>query len=256
MRRLAGLWLLLGLSLVSGVYAQTATSDAFAQAERAYAAGDYNAAVALYEQAMAQGARHPALYFNLATVYEAQGQTGAALLYYLRAHQGVPRDADLNGRITQLQAERLDVQQDETIIIDRLGTVVSGIATVGELAGLAFGLWLIWFGLATLVVAQPLWREGVRPVLVVLGVVLLSALVLLGTRLYVENYRPQGVVTVAEVDVYSGPSLDYLQLFTLSEAAELRRVDEEAGWSRIVVPNGRRGWVEADQIGLVTSRVP
>ena len=256
MTRFVGLLLIVCLGVVANAQAQTGTADALAQAQRAYTAGDYTAALALYEQVLAQGSSHPVVYFNVATTHEAQEQVGWALLYYFKAQQGMPRDVILTQRIMQIQATRLDVQQEETVIIDRLGVLVSGIVTTGELASAGFSLWLVWFGLATSGIIRPVWREGLRPVLVVLGVVMLSVVLLLGARLFVENYRPLGVVVTAQAEVYSGPGEAYLQLFTLSEAAELRGVNEQPGWVRVILPDGRRGWVQQGQVVLVTHTGP
>ncbi|MEM6283816.1 MAG: hypothetical protein AAF787_16615 [Chloroflexota bacterium] len=229
------------------------TTEVIASANRAYASGDFETAISLYESLLAEGVSDAGVYFNLATGYQQVGQNGLALLNYRRAQRFIPRDSLLSVRVAEIQNERQNVQADETVIIDRLGTIVSPVMTTGELAALSFTVWLLWFGLGTASVLMPMLRVTLRPVLIVAGVVMLGLVVLLGSRLYVDAYRPAAVVTVERVAVFSGPDERYLEMFTLSEAAELRVVVQEGGYLRIVLPDGRQGWVQQGTITLVRS---
>ncbi|MEO1440360.1 MAG: hypothetical protein AAFV33_08140 [Chloroflexota bacterium] len=222
-----------------------------ARASRAYAASDFDTAIALYEGLLADGVTDASIYFNLATSYQQAGQSGLALLNYRRAQQRIPRDATLSVRIAEIQGQRQNVQAEETVIIDRLGTIVSPVMTTAELAGLSFIVWLVWFGLATASTLRPNMRVALRPVLIVGGVVTLALVVLLGSRLYVNIYRPSAVVVAERVSVLSCPDERYLELYTLSAAAELRVVAQQESYLRIVLPDGRQGWLLQQGIAFV-----
>jgi SH3-like domain-containing protein len=49
----------------------------------------------------------------------------------------------------------------------------------------------------------------------------------------------------------SGPGEDYLELYRLYAAAELRVLETHDDWARFVLPDGRQGWVERDNIELI-----
>lgn len=251
--RLVGLLLIgvLGAQIVTAQGESLSAGELLAQANRAYIDGDYDTAIALYETLIAEGVSHGAVYFNLGTAYDQVGQPGRALLNYLRAQRVSPRDMDVSARIAAIQGARQDVQSEETVIIDRLGTMISGVVTMGELAVTGFILWTLWFGLATISVMRPSGRNTLRPLLIVFGVLAAAAVVLVGSRVYIEVYRPAAVVTAEQAVVLSGPAERYLELFELSEAAELRVVARAEGWGRIVLPDGRRGWLQMTDVGLV-----
>jgi hypothetical protein len=143
------------------------------------------------------------------------------------------------------------VQGEETVIIDRLGAMISGVVTMGELAVSGFVVWTLWFGLATASVVRPAARNTLRPLLIVFGVLALGAVALVGSRYYVEQFRPMAVVTAEQAAVLSGPAERYLRLYDLSEAAQLRVVERADGWGQIVLPDGRRGWLQMTDVALV-----
>jgi tetratricopeptide (TPR) repeat protein len=227
------------------------TLEVVSQANRAYAAEDFETAIALYEGLLNEGVTDAMVHFNLATIYDQSGQIGLALLNYRRAQQQTPRDSELSVRISEIQNNRLNLQVEETVIVDRLGTLVSPVMTTTEFTVVGFVLWLIWFGLGTFSVMRLNMRIALRPVLIVFSVVMLAIVVLLGCRLYIEAYRPAAVITAGRVPVLSGPDEGYLELYELSEAAELRVTHQEGAWMRIVLPDGRKGWLQRDGVAFV-----
>ncbi len=243
--------LLLLLFTVAGVHAQSdSPAETAAQASRAYAAGDFETAIVLYQSLVDGGMRDSAVYFNLATSYHQNARTGFALVNYRRAQRLAPRDLTITARIAEIQGERLDVQGEETVLLDRLGTAVAGVLTLGELALLSFVLWSGWFGGAILLVVRPSLRAPLRAVMIVFGVVAAATTALFASRWYVETYRPLAVVVAEQAEVLSGPGEDYLLLYELSEAAEMRVVRQQEQYARVVLPDGRLGWLSTEAIAL------
>ena len=67
-----------------------------------------------------------------------------------------------------------------------------------------------------------------------------------------DPYDNTGVVTVAIVDVVSGPGPQYAEEFTLHSGAQVRVTDSRHGWWRIALPGGElQGWVPAHAIEKV-----
>jgi tetratricopeptide (TPR) repeat protein len=226
--------------------------DEVAEAEAAYDAGDYNTAIALYESILASGGTRPEVYFNLGSAYFRSGALGRAMLNFRRAEQLTPRDSDLNQAMLAVRLERVDVQEDISILMDRTATLTAGVLTVRELSLLLFLLWVGLIGLGLSLFLRPQWRSSLTPFVLVLGVVFVALASLWANRAYVEQYRPLGVLD-DETTFYSGASRDYLELFRLSPAAEVRVVEDEAGWGRAVLPDGRQGWVPLEQVMFVES---
>lgn len=252
MRRLIWVLLCVVVFAVGSVSAQSdSPADVLAQANRAYVAEDYATAISLYEQLLADGVRTGAVYFNLGSAHYENDEPGRALAYFLQARQLIPRDTALGRYIARIQGERETVQGDEQVWIDRLGSLSQAGLTTTELAITAFIVWAGWFALVGWMVWRPLARGALRSVLVVWGVILLGVLVMLGSRVYVERWRPQAVAVDGNVRSYSGPAERYLVLYTLDEAAQMRVVERRGAWVRVVLPDSRQGWVTADAIWVV-----
>jgi tetratricopeptide (TPR) repeat protein len=238
------LTLVLLLLLVQPAAGQGDTETIFAEANAAYAGGDYRAAIRLYTDLIQNGVNQDgAVFFNLGNAYYQSGDAGRAMVNYRRAQMFIPRDGDLNQNIGRVRAERVDLESDETGLLEGLAGVTTSILTAGELAWLVWSLWLIGFGLMSAAIVRPAWREVLRPVLIVVGLAAFIGIVLLTGRLAASRLRPPAVVVVKTVPVMSGPGTQYLELFELHAAAEVTVVDTRGEWTRFHLPDGREGWI-------------
>ncbi len=79
-----------------------------------------------------------------------------------------------------------------------------------------------------------------------MALVLVVAVLALGSYLYVDNGQAEGVIVATEVDVTSGPGTQYVTEFTLHDGAEVRVVEARGSWVRLALPGGElEGWVPA-----------
>lgn len=232
-------------------YITLAQEEVAAQAAAAYQAGDYDTAIRLYEALVAGGAQDGAVFYNLGAAYYGSGDFGKALVNYLRTQTFTPRDGDLNTNIALIRARRLDVQGDEAGLFESLSVLTSGILTLTELAWIAFAVWVLWFGLFSAAILQSRLREILRAPLLIIGVLTVISLLLLGSRLYVTASASSAVVIESTVQAMSGPGGEYLEIFQLHEAAELRVLDSRDDWIRVSLPDGRQGWIPREAVETV-----
>jgi tetratricopeptide (TPR) repeat protein len=245
-------FLIIGLLLwTNAAAAQSDPAALVQQANTAYKTGDYKTAQVLYEQAIQGGFRDPSLYFNLGNAYYESGDLGRALLNYRIVQQHWPRDADLNRNLALIWSERVDLQGDETGLVEGIAALTIGVATITEMSLLVALLWTTAFALLAVVIFQPKWRNRLRFPLIGLSIVLMVGLLLLGSRLYVEGLRQSGIVVQPVVPVRSGPGDQYLELYQLHSAAEVHLWDSQNGWVRFALPDGRLGWLPAQTLGIV-----
>jgi len=110
MKRLGLVILLVAMLAVSmGVTSQltaprpmsAADRATFARANQLVEAGQFAAAVNLYEQLSAQGIVNADLFYNLGQAYSQLGKTNQALEYYTRVAQLAPRDGQIVERLKQ-----------------------------------------------------------------------------------------------------------------------------------------------------------
>lgn len=222
--------------------------DTMQLANNAYLEGDFEVAIAGYETLVQQGIRDATLYYNLGSAYYEARQLGQALLYFKRAQQLIPRDAQLAANIALVRNERVDFFANERNWIDQLTAVTSGIMTLGELRWLTLFLWGWFFIIMTIWLLIARWRDLLLRPMIVLGILTIVVVSLYLPRVYSVTERPEAVVLSLSTQVMSGPGDDYLPIFQLFAGAELRILDVKGDWARFVLPDGRQGWVTIDQI--------
>ncbi len=231
-------------------------NDVVRLAEDAYAAGDYLLAVQLFEEAAALAPSSalrgvpPELYYNLASAYFETDDLGMALVYALRTQHEMPRDPELARMLALIRALRVDVLGDETAPIDMIAASTRGVMTRRELALMTFVLWAVFFALLLVRLMRPRTRQSRSWMIavVVSGAVMSLALVLLFSRMYVDAGRPAAVVTAFTSHALSGPGEDYIRLFMLYNAAEGRVLDIQDEYVRLLLPDGRQGWIPAEDL--------
>lgn len=246
---LAGLLLL--LSVLAPVHAQDAPAQTLNAALDAYSQGAYGEAARLLEEALEQGWRNGALFYNLGRAYEQSGDTARAYLNYRRAQQYVPRDGDLDRRLA-LTRNDLNLPREHSNILVNVNATIVETVTLWELSLLTFGVWALGFLLLTVYafIKGEAWRENVRLLLALVGVswgVLAGAL---GTRLFVETTMPPAV-NPDETRLMSGPDETYIVFDTLSAGRELHVLEERDNWARVLLPDGRQGWVPLDTLAFI-----
>lgn len=225
--------------------------DSFKAANQAYTEGDYFRARSIYEAAVESGIQNAAIYFNLATILYQEGQIGDSLLYFRRAQHLEPRNTETNKMIARIRAERVNFQGDDHALVDQIASSTIQLATNQELMIVAFILWNFFF---VLVLMWFLWKQNrkwLQPIVIILGFALLLSLVLWIPRQYAEENRVPAVVTAIVAPVMSGPGDNYLELYRIYSAAEIRLLETKGDWHRFVLPDGREGWIRAADIAKV-----
>jgi hypothetical protein len=68
-----------------------------------------------------------------------------------------------------------------------------------------------------------------------------------------DRHAPEGVVTAMDVAVYKGPGTGYQRLFEqpLQPGVEFTLRERRAGWWRIELRDGQRGWISAEAAELI-----
>jgi tetratricopeptide (TPR) repeat protein len=236
------------LSLVRPMFAQENIAD---QAATAYERRAYDTAIRLYEALLVSGAQDGSIFYNLGTAYYQSGDLAKALINYRRAQNLIPRDGDLNTVIALVRARRLDVQGDETGLIEGLSALTSSFLTISELAWISFILWALWFAMLSAAILRSRLREMLRAPVLIFGVLALAGLMLLGSRLFATVRTPPAVVVESTVQAMSGPGEEFLGIFQLHEAAELHVLESSGDWIRFSLPDGRQGWIPRESIEVV-----
>lgn len=244
---------LLWLHLLANAFvflAQGSLIDTAALAQALYEQGDFSGSITLYESLLAAGVHDGAVYYNLGNAYFEAKNLGKALLNYRRAQALMPRDGDLNANLARVRAGRVDIQGDETMLIDALASLTSSILTLVELSWLALVLWMLLFALLAAWLVRADQHDVLRVPLLVMSILTISVMVMLGSRLFVESNRPAGVA-LTDTAVMTGPGEDYLEIYRLYSAAELRVIEQRGDWVRFILPDQRQGWIRRNAVEII-----
>ena len=240
MRRLLPLLLLLPVLAGASPVTERCTT--------AYTDGRYEEAARCFEDLEGMGNVTGDLLYDQGNAWYRAGDVGRAILAWRRAELLIPRDGDL---AANLQAARDKVRDDLPLPDTRsaLGRTLLGPVdrlAAGELLLLGAVSWAVFFGLLALWLRR---RQG-APALAASGLVAVLALLGWGLSTWEQRTAPVGVVLADSISVRSGRDLQSRDLAVLHAGAEVTVVEAGDRWVQIAVPEGPRGWVPAESLGI------
>ncbi|HEY85143.1 MAG TPA: tetratricopeptide repeat protein [Chloroflexi bacterium] len=223
-------------------------------ANRLYENGQFALAAQGYQQLIDRGYTDSSLYYNLGNAHFKQGDIGRAILNYRRAEKLGPRDSDIQANLQLARAETLDRLED-TAETEGFFHHIARFTRKFTLNELAIFALTAWFALALLIIVlinsriSGAWRETLQYAIALMTMITLLGVAGLGSRMYAEKTRPEGVIVAPEVSVTSGPGNQYVTEFTLHSGTEVGIADKRGNWVLLTLPGGEvEGWVPAEAI--------
>jgi len=213
----------------------------FDAANRLYAEGKFQEALAAYGKIIQAGQASAAVYFNLGNAFFKAGQIGRAIIAYEHAKELGARDPDV---LANLQFARNQVQ-GPTVAPGKLGQWL-GRLSLNEWTVLAAVLVWLWFLLLILPQWQPRLRSSLRAWLVSLGVGAALVCACLATRYYELRLQPTAVIISNEATLHQAPLADSPDAGTVHDGAELRVLDQKNDWLQVSTGSRRIGWVRRE----------
>ena len=244
------------LSLPLGAQAAESYPDSLWKAGvEAYTAGDWDRALADWNDVAATGLRSKELYYNLGNAYFKNGETARAILNYERASRLDPSDADVRYNLEfarSLTQDRID-EVPEFILktwIRKMGYLLSSNAW----AVLSLVLLALALALVLLFLLGP--SAGARRAGFFAGIAaLLLALMGWGfarSQKAGAERHDAAIVLRPVTSVTSSPSADAAKsLFILHEGTKVKVLDVVSGYTDIELSDGRRGWLPSADIEII-----
>jgi len=227
--------------------AQTAADD-FERGNVLYREGKFDQAAAAYEAILNQGFAGVAVYFNLGNSYYRLGKVAPAILAYERALRLQPNDPDVKHNLSLVNLKTSDRIEPlpELFFVEWLRslTVVVPLRTTVWLFVIA---WMLLFGGLTALYLLN-WPPGFRiaRVLALAAFIALIPLsVLMISQVADSRSRNEAIVTAAVVTAKTSPDVQSVDAFVVHEGLKVRLGDDVAGWVKIVLADGKVGWIRA-----------
>lgn len=244
--------------------------QAMQTAEQLYQKGQYALAAETYQQLADQGLVDSALYYNLGLSYLRAGDLGHALWSLRLAQQVDPRDESIQTTLADVRTQIAEsaAASDLTFgaVMDATGNNVvyrmAGLSnnwfTLNELAIIALSLWT-FFALLLLVwvlrVQNGFLRRLARVGAPIVGILLVVAVLTLGSRMVQTHGLVEAVVVAEQLELNSGPGLQYGSRMALPAGAEVNVLEERGDWVFVKLDgNGPTGWAPADAVATLRLR--
>lgn len=237
------------VAAVDGVDTEAARVAA-QEGNRAYEEHDWAAAVESYERALELGLDHATVHYNLGNAYFKRGDLGRAIASYERARRLAPRNGDARTNLARARAQIQDVElsgHEPPAFLRPLYFLLSSLS-LDEWWTLALAAWVMGLALAILRHWSPARAPVLARAMVVCGVVFAVAIGAGALRYDREVLRHEAVVVVEEIEVRSGPGVDYNLSFRVHEGLQVHVAETRGDWVRIDLGGELVGWVPAAQI--------
>lgn len=244
--------------LLPGAARADSLEEIFERANAAYFRGDYDAAAAGYRRLVEVGVVDADVAYDLATAEARRGHYGEAIQFFERALWLRPGDdearagleaarAALGGRRAQSEGEA------EVDAGPPLSEAFFGGLSRDLWAGATVAFDLAFFAVLTALLFVR--REHLRLGLGVAAPLLAVALAVSGAGLattsgWLQEGEP-AVVLAARAALREGPDPRAEERHRAREGQRAWVLERDGEWMRVRVPSVGRGWVEADQVGLV-----
>jgi len=246
---LLGIWLSL-----AGPAPGQAPETLFTRAQQRYDAGEYEAAIELYQQVLHQGYENAPIHYNLGNAYFKIGETGEAILHYEKAKRLDPRDGDIsfNLGVANLRVQDRITPPEQSLFM----RIFNGMKYLLNLNELAWTTLLLFFTGSLLFVT---WRRVEHSrVHRILGVLLTgwSTLLLLVTPLLISRtleakQQTHGIILQEEVRARSAPQEMSTEVFILHEGTRVEIEDTQYQWYKIKLLDNKEGWIFSDTVGII-----
>ena len=231
----------LALGLVSTTFLMAQPAALFTKANQEYAAGDFKAAIADYEELVRSGQDTPNIFYNLGNAHFRQNNFGRAILNYERALALEPHhpEAQANLRVARDEARALE-------LIPNKWERVFAFANENQYSvAAAIAFWIGLFSIAAFMFG----RRGSRSA-IALSILSFSIFAIGILGIYQLSHGKNGaglaIVTGENVEARLATADNANRVLTLPVGSEIKIVSQRGDWIYTTLPNNLRGWMPAN----------
>lgn len=213
----------------------------FAKYNKLYEEGKFNEARVGYQKLLTQIPSSGHLHYNIGNSWFKSGQYGQAIHHYLKAHQSLPRDEDVEANLSMAFRKTVDIWDGRR---DSPASAVlfwlNDFTLQEHIRAIIILNFLFWIILATGLTVRNETLDKARQILTGLLVI---AVLSTGARWHMENFLTVAVVSEKSLDVFSDEGNTNEVVLQLHEGAVLPVLDRKGEWIELELPNGKKGWV-------------
>ena len=221
----------------------------FEKANMLYNNERYAEAASLYQQLVDSDFEHPDLYYNLGNAYFKSNEIPKAIYYYEKARKLAPNDKEILHNIEI--ANRYIIDKPDIVpepFYKVWWNTWLTLFTPNQWAVIALVLFNILFLLATIffLIKDVKWKK----ISFYSGLIILVFTVFSFFFAY-HSYKnsidhSEAIIFSPSVVVKSSPNEKSVDLFVIHEGLKVKLLEDENGWTKIKIGNGKIGWIKDD----------
>jgi tetratricopeptide (TPR) repeat protein len=225
--------------------------EAWKQGNAAYLAGDWQKAVAAFDQLDRQGVVAANLYYNMGVSYFRLGNLGRAAWSFERSVGVDPKDEDAAFNLAQVRkllsrrtTDKIEGSDRDTMWIRVVSAMTPSTQTWLFVIFYLLTFWFLFWRLRIPIDSRAPWSA----VAALSGIAAaLAGLLLLG-RVALDRI-PFAIVLPESVSVREGADANYRTTFEIHAGLRVRLLEQDGAWARVRLSNGLEGWVRDQDVG-------
>lgn len=225
------------------------------EADQAYQANDFAAAIEKYEAILNTEGESADVYYNLGNSYYKEKNIAKAVLNYERALLLNPGDADIRFNLEMARSKTVDqiTPVSEVFIVTWMNSLIN---VMSEKEWGVTGILSFWLMLVSLIV----YIFGRRILYKKIGFagVVVFLLIVIGVNIFASSQKAElinrtgAIVMSPSLTVKSTPNESGTDLFVLHEGTKVYVEDDSMReWKEIRLEDGKKGWVQTSTIEII-----
>lgn len=225
------------------------------EADQAYQANDFAAAIEKYEAILNTEGESADVYYNLGNSYYKEKNIAKAVLNYERALLLNPGDADIRFNLEMARSKTVDqiTPVSEVFIVTWMNSLIN---VMSEKEWGVVGILSFWLMLVSLIV----YIFGRRILYKKIGFtgVVVFLLIAIGANIFASSQKAElinrtgAIVMSPSLTVKSTPNESGTDLFVLHEGTKVYVEDDSMReWKEIRLEDGKKGWVQTNTIEII-----
>lgn len=247
--------LLVFVLLVSAFTSRSVSADvldeAWKQGNASYLAGDWDKAVAAFDQLDRQGVVSPDLYYNMGVSYFRLNDLGRAAWSFERTVSVDPNDEDAAFNLAQVRkllarrtTDKIEGTDRDAMWIRVVSAMTPSTQTWLFVIFYLLTFWFLFWRLRVPVDGRAPWSAAAA----LTGLAAALAGVLLLGRVALDRI-PFAIVLPESVAVKEGADANYRTTFQIHAGLRVRLLEQDGPWARVRLANGLEGWVRSQDVG-------
>ena len=217
----------------------------FNQSNNLYNSNSFEQAIDGYKSVLNKDINNGILYYNIGNCYYRLNNLGYARLFYEKAKLYNPTDRDVLHNIELVKAQLIDdiksVPQFFLVKIINDINVKLNSSQWAYVVILALYLNLIFFLLFFFSKSVDTRVNSLRSVLITIPILLITVFFLIYSNF--DNKYDTAVLVDSNAYVKTAPSIEADDYFIIHEGVKFQLIDEVDNWSRVLLSDGKDGWI-------------